>query len=36
MRNLTIEGKLLVFKSLAVSEVVHLSLISTVRHTVIN
>ena len=36
MRNLTIEGKLLVFKSLAVSEVVHLSLITTVRHTVIN
>ena len=36
MRNLTIEEKVLVFKSLAVSKVVHLSLITTVRHTVIN
>ena len=36
MRNLTIEGKVLVFKSLAVSKIVHLSLITTVLHTIIN
>ena len=36
MRNLTIEGKVLVFKSLAVSKIVHLSLITTVPHAIIN
>ena len=36
MRNLTIEGKVLVFKSLAISKIVHLSLITTVLHTIIN
>ena len=30
MRNFTIEGKILVFKSLAISKIVHLSLITTV------
>ena len=36
MRNLTIEGKVLVFKSLAISKIVHLSLITTVPHAIIN
>ena len=36
MRNLTIEGKVLVFKSLAISKIIHLSLITTVPHTIIN
>ena len=36
MRNLTTEGKVLVFKSLAISKIVHLSLITTVLHTIIN
>ena len=36
MRNLTIEGKVLVFKSLAVSKIVHLSLITTAPHAIIN
>ena len=36
MRNLTIEGKVLVFKSLAISKLVHLSLITTVPHAIIN
>ena len=36
MRNLTIEGNGLVFKSLAISKIVHLSLITTVSHTIIN
>ena len=33
---LTIEGKVLVFKSLAISKIVHLSLITTVPHAIIN
>ena len=36
MRNLTIEGKVLVFKSLAISEIVHLSLITTIPDAIIN
>ena len=36
MRNLMIEGKVLVFKSLNISEIAHLSLISTVAHAIIN
>ena len=36
MRNLIIEGKVLVFKSSAISRIVHLSLITTVLHAVIN
>ena len=36
MRNLTIEGKVLVFKSLAISKTVHLSLTTTVPHAIIN
>ena len=36
MRNLTIEGKTLVFKSLAISKIVHLSLITTVPHAIIH
>ena len=35
MRNLTIDGKVLVFKSLAISKIVHLSLIATTAHPVI-
>ena len=36
MRNLIIEGKVLVFKSLAIFKIIHLSLITTVLHTIIN
>ena len=36
MRNLTIEEKVLVFKSLAASKITHLSLITTVLHAIIN
>ena len=36
MRNLTIEGKVLVFKSLAVSKIAYLSLITTVPDATIN
>ena len=36
MRNLTIDQKAFVFKSLAILKIVHLSLITTVAHTVIN
>ena len=36
MRNVIIEGKVLVFKSLAISKIVHLSLITTVLHAIIN
>ena len=36
MRSLTIEGKVLVFKSLAISKIVHLSVITTVPHAIIN
>ena len=36
MRNLTIEGKVLVFKSLAISKIAHLSLITTVPHEITN
>ena len=36
MRNLTTEGKVLVFKSLAISKVVYLSLVTTVPHAMIN
>ena len=36
MRNLTIEGKVLVFKSLAISKIVHLSLMTAVPHAIIN
>ena len=32
MKNLTIEGKVLVFKSLATSKIVHQSLVTTVPH----
>ena len=35
MRNLTIEGKVLVFQSLATSRIVNLSLITTILHTII-
>ena len=33
---ITIEGKVLVCKSLAISKLVHLSLITTVSHAIIN
>ena len=36
MKNLTIEEKVLVFKSLAISKIVHLLLITTVPHAIIN
>ena len=36
MRNLTIEGKIWAFKSLAVTKIVHLSLITTVPQAIIN
>ena len=36
MRNVTIEGKVLVFKSLAISSRVHVSLITAVPHAIIN
>ena len=36
MRNLTTEGKVSVFKSLAIFRIVHLSLITTVPHAIIN
>ena len=36
MRNLRIEGKVLVFKSLTISKIVHLSLITKVPHAIIN
>ena len=36
MRNLTIERKVLVFTSLAISKIVHLALITTVPHAEIN
>ena len=36
MRNVTIEGKVLVFKSLAISKIVHLSVITVVPHAIIN
>ena len=36
MKNLTIEGKVLVFKSLAISKIVHLSLITMVPQAIIN
>ena len=36
MRNLTTEGKVLVFKSLAIFRIVHLTLITAVPHTIIN
>ena len=36
MRNLRIEGKVLVFKSSTISKIVHLSLITTVPHAIIN
>ena len=36
MRNLTIEGKVLVFKSFAISKIVHLSLITMVPQAIIN
>lgn len=35
-KNLTIEGKVLVFKSLAISQIVHLSLITKAPHAIIN
>ena len=36
MRNLMIEGKVLVTKFLAISKIVHISLITTVPHALIN
>ena len=36
IRNLTIEEKVLVFKSLAISKIFHLSLVTTVPHAIIN
>lgn len=36
MRNLTIEGKVLAFQSLAISKIIHLSLIIQVTHAIIN
>ena len=36
VRNLTIKEKVLVFKSLAISKIVHLSLITTVPQAIIN
>ena len=36
MRNVTAERKVLVFKSLAISKIVHLSLLTTVPQAVIN
>ena len=35
MRDVTIEGKVLVFKSLAISKIAHLSLTTTVPHAII-
>ena len=35
IRNLKIEGKALVFKSLAISKIIHLSLITAVSHAII-
>lgn len=36
MRNLTIEEKVLPFQSLAISKIIHLSLIIQVTHAIIN
>ena len=36
MRNLTIEGKNLVFKSLGISKIVHLSLVTMTPHAITN
>ena len=36
MSNLTIEGKVLVFKSVAISKIAHAPLITTVKHAIIN
>ena len=36
MSNLTIEGKVLVFRSVAISKIVHAPLITTVKHAIIN
>ena len=36
MRNVTIEGNVLVFKSLAIFKIVHLSLTTTAPHAMIN
>ena len=36
MRNLTTEGKVLAFQSLAISKIIHLSLIIQVTHAIIN
>ena len=36
MGNLTIEGKVLAFQSLAISKIIHLSLIIQVTHAIIN
>ena len=36
MRNPTIEGKVLAFQSLAISKIIHLSLIIQVTHAIIN
>lgn len=36
MRNLTIEGKVLAFQSLAISKIIHISLIIQVTHAIIN
>ena len=36
MRNLTIEGKILVFKSLGISKIVYLSLVTMAPHAITN
>ena len=36
MRNLTVEGKITIFKALAISKIIHLSLITNVPTQIIN
>ena len=36
MRNLTVEGKIIIFKTLAISKIIHLSLVTNVPTEIIN
>ena len=36
MRNLTLEGKIIIFKTLAISKIIHLSLVTNVPTEIIN
>ena len=36
MRKLTVEGKIIIFKTLAISKIIHLSLVTNVRTEIIN